>query len=237
MAATELALLIIGAYLLGSIPTSYLAAKWVRGIDLRKFGSGNVGATNLNAITSKKLSVPVILFDLVKGLILLYVASRLGLGITEQLFIGLAAIVGHNWTIFLHFNGGRGIITSLGIITVLPVLNGYLPWEICAFLIVAGFGIFAAHNMPAGVVCGFLMPPLVSAGFQRPWPLILGFSAIFLIMVLRRLCAPKTSLTDSVPRRALYFNRFILDRDIRDKKAWLARKPRAPADGKPAPSK
>jgi len=234
MSAFILALLIIGAYLLGSIPTSYLAGKWLRGIDLRRLGSGNVGATNLNLLTSKKISTPVIIFDLIKGLVLVYAAHLLGYGLAAQIGIGLAAIIGHNWTVFLHFNGGRGIITSLGLIAVLPVLSGYLPWEICAILFVAGIGIFVFHNMPVAVISSFLMPPIVSAAFQRPWPLVLGFVIILAIMIVRRLTAPRTSFTDSVSRRQLYFNRFFLDRDIRDRKAWLARAPLPPPPDKTA---
>ena len=62
--AIKFALLILGAYLLGSIPAAYLVAKWARGIDLRQYGSGNVGSTNLMKQTSKRLGIPVIFFDL-----------------------------------------------------------------------------------------------------------------------------------------------------------------------------
>jgi len=91
---------LVGAYLLGSVPSAYLAGKWSRGIDIRQYGSGNVGATNLLRFTSKRVALPVIIFDSAKGMIMLAVAWQLGLGVTEQLVVGIAAVVGHNWPVF-----------------------------------------------------------------------------------------------------------------------------------------
>ena len=105
---------VLGAYLLGSVPSAYLAGQWSRGIDIRRYGSGNVGATNLMRFTSKRVAIPVIIFDSVKGMIMVGVAWQLGLGVTEQMLVGIAAIVGHNWPVFLRFTGGRGVITTMG---------------------------------------------------------------------------------------------------------------------------
>ena len=72
--AVESALLILTAYLLGSVPAAYLAAKLTRGIDLRQYGSGNVGATNLMRLTSKRVAIPVFIFDSAKGMVMIWVA-------------------------------------------------------------------------------------------------------------------------------------------------------------------
>ncbi|GAH54098.1 unnamed protein product, partial [marine sediment metagenome] len=117
--AIEFGLLTLGAYLLGSVPAAYLAARWFRGIDIRQYGDGNVGASNLLRLTSKRIAIPVVIFDLGKGALMVWMAQLLGLDTTQQVTVGLAAVIGHNWPVFLRFNGGRGIFTSLGVISIL----------------------------------------------------------------------------------------------------------------------
>ena len=106
----------IFAYLLGSVPAAYLAARFIRGIDLRKYGSGNVGASNLAKSASAKLAIPVFLFDIGKGYLVVFLAGLAGQGLFYQIIIGILAVVGHNWPLFLGFRGGRGIATSLGVV-------------------------------------------------------------------------------------------------------------------------
>jgi len=218
-------LLIIGAYLLGSVPAAYLVAKWSRGIDLRQYGSGNVGVSNLWRLTSRWLAIPVMIFDLGKGMAVVWVAQLLGLGIVQQVTVGLAAIIGHSWPVFLRFCGGRGILTTLGIVFILPLLNNLVPWGIIVFLAIAGIGLFTTHDTSLGVGSGVAVLPLVSWGFAEPLPFTLGFLAMFLIMVIRRLTAPRTSVTASVSRGQLFVNRLLFDRDIRDREAWIHRAP------------
>ena len=221
--AIKFGLLILGAYLLGSVPTAYIAAKLSRGIDMRRFSDGNVGASNLLRLTSKQVAIPVIIFDLGKGLAMVWVAQLMGLGIAQQVTVGLATIIGHNWSVFLRFSGGRGVLTTLGIALILPLINNLVPWGIVAFLVIAAIGLYIIRNFPLGVGAGILATPLVSWGLGEPLPITLGFSAMFLIMVLRRLTAPRTSFTASVTTGQLLINRLLFDRDIRDKKAWIKR--------------
>ncbi len=84
----QFGLLILGGYLLGSVPAAYLVAKWSRGIDIRQYGSGNVGASNLLRLTSKWLVIPVTFFDIGKGALTVWVAQLLGLGVAEQIVVG-----------------------------------------------------------------------------------------------------------------------------------------------------
>ncbi len=221
--AIKFGLLILGAYLLGSVPTAYIAAKLSRGIDMRRFSDGNVGASNLLRLTSKRVAIPVIIFDLGKGLAMVWVAQLMGLSIAQQVTVGLATIIGHNWSVFLRFSGGRGVLTTLGIVLILPLINNLVPWGIVAFLVIAAIGLYIIRNFPLGVGAGILATPLVSWGLGEPLPITLGFSAMFLIMVLRRLTAPRTSFTASVTTGQLLVNRLLFDRDIRDKKAWIKR--------------
>ena len=115
---------IIAAYLLGSFPTSYLVGKILRGIDIRKFGSGNVGATNMFRVLGPGPGILVLLVDIAKGVISVslvapYIASHfdifLGLG-WLKILAGISVIAGHNWSIFLRFKGGKGVATSAGVL-------------------------------------------------------------------------------------------------------------------------
>ena len=221
--AIKFGLLILGAYLLGSVPTAYIAAKLSRGIDMRRFSDGNVGASNLLRLTSKRIGIPVIILDLGKGMVAVWAAQVVGLDITQQVTVGLAAIIGHNWSVFLRFSGGRGVLTTLGAVFMLPLINNLVPWGIVAFLAIAGIGLFIIHNLPVGVSAGILATPLVSWGVGEPLPITLGFLAMLLIMVIRRLTAPRTPFTASVTPGQLLVNRLLFDRDIRDKKAWINR--------------
>ena len=224
--AIEFVLLLLAAYLLGSVPAAYLAARWSHRIDIRQYGSGNVGVGNLRGLVSKWVIILTVIFDLGKGIVMVWAAQLIDLVIAQQVAVGLAAIIGHNWPVFLRFSGGRGMLTTLGVALVLPLLNGPLvPWEMVVFLVAAGIGLLITHQTPLGVGAGVAAMPLVSWVAGKPLPMTLGFLAIFLIMVTRRLTAPKTSITASVPSGQLVLNRLLFDRDIRDRKAWIHRQP------------
>jgi glycerol-3-phosphate acyltransferase PlsY len=219
-------LLMVGAYLVGSIPTAYLAARWGRGIDIRQYGSGNVGASNVVRLSGKWLAIVVIIVDLGKGIVMVWAAQAAGLAIGQQAAVGLAAIIGHNWPVFLRFSGGRGVLTTMGVAFVLPLVNGPLvPWAFIISLALAAVFIFGLRNLPLGTIIGVAALPLVSWLVGEPLAFILGFLAMFLVMVIRRLTAPRTSFTASVATGELLINRLLLDRDIKDKEAWIYRQP------------
>jgi len=218
--AIEFSLLTLGAYLLGSVPAAYLAGKWSRGIDIRQCGDGNVGSTNLMRLTSKWIATPVIIFDLGKGALMVWIARLLGLDTTQQIVVGVVAIIGHNWPVFLRFNGGKGIFTSLGVISIL------VPWLGLIILVIA-YGLAPFHQLAVGVLLAVIFAPTAAWFLSQPLgvpdrlPITLGFLAIFLIVVIRRLTAPRTIFTASVSRGQLLVNRLLFDRDIRDRKAWI----------------
>jgi len=223
--AIEFVLLLLAAYLLGSVPAAYLAARWSRGIDIRQYGSGNVGVSNLRGLVPKWVIIPTVIFDLGKGMLMVWAAQLIGLGVAQQVAAGLATIIGHNWPVFLRLSGGRGMLTTLGVALFLPLIHRLIPWEILVFMAAAGIGLLIMHQTPLGVGVGIAAMPLVSWGLDKPLSMTLGFLAMFLIMVIRRLTAPKTSITASVPSGELVLNRLLFDRDTRDKEAWIHRKP------------
>ncbi len=216
--------LILGAYLLGSVPVSYIVAKLSRGIDLRQYGTGQVGAGNLWRLTSRRLALPVGIFDLIKGLLMVWVAQSAGLDITQQIAVGLAAIIGHNWPIFLRFSGGRGVGTTIGVIIILPIINDMTPWGTIAFLAALIIGTIIIRSSPVPVFVGVAVLPLVS-WFYEPLSVTLGFLAMFLIIVIKRLTAPRSGEAVLVSKRRLLLNRLFFDRDIMDRKAWMYRVP------------
>ena len=225
--AIELGLLTLGAYLLGSVPAAYLAARWSRGIDIRQCGDGNVGSTNLMRLTSKRIAIPVVIFDLGKGALMVWVAQLLGLDITQQVTVGVAAVIGHNWPVFLRFNGGRGIFTTLGVIAIL------VPW-IGLIILVIAYGLAPFHQLAVGVFLAIIFAPAAAWFLSQPLdvtdklPIALGFLALFLVVIIRRLTAPRTIFTASVSRGQLLVNRLLFDRDIRDRKAWIQQRPSQP---------
>jgi glycerol-3-phosphate acyltransferase PlsY len=112
-------LYVVGAYLLGAIPTAYLAGRWRRGIDVRRVGSGNVGGSNLRATVGLWATVAVGLFDVAKGALPAWLGLRLGLDETVALPAGLAAVAGHDWSPWLGFQGGRRMASTLGVLLIL----------------------------------------------------------------------------------------------------------------------
>jgi len=128
------------AYLIGSIPTGYLFAKSKKKIDLRQHGSGNVGATNVLRTVGKRPAVLTLLIDILKGLIAVTLwagisySPKIGLQYPEYLAVlGLTVVLGHNFSIFLHLKGGKGVATSAGVLLALCpklLLVGLLSWII-----------------------------------------------------------------------------------------------------------
>ena len=222
--AIAFTLLALGAYLLGSVPAAYLIARWSRGIDIRQYGSGNVGASNVLAVVSRRWSIPVTVFDVVKGMIAVYVARLIGLEVYQQAMVGIAAIVGHNWPIFLRFDGGRGAMTTIGVAVALT------PW-LGLILTAVAFSFSPFRQLALGTLVAMAALPLCSwllskpLGIEEQLQLTLGFLAIFLIAVFRRLTAPRSPFTASVSTGELLVNRLLFDRDIRDRKAWISQIP------------
>lgn len=124
--------LLIGAYLLGSIPTAVWWGKRYYGIDVREFGSGNAGATNTFRVLGKKAGIPVLIIDILKGslsVLLAYLAPfEIGSNqyVNLQLGLGVASLVGHVFPIFAGFRGGKGVATILGVVICLTPITSLL---------------------------------------------------------------------------------------------------------------
>ena len=174
-------MIVLSAYLLGSIPTGYLLARF-RGVDIRQVGSGNIGATNVFRILGKKAGTFVLLADALKGFMACYflgeIAEELFRGKVNQaatpreyysLVAGLAAILGHNYTCWLRFRGGKGIATSAGVLIAL------VPWALLIILAI-WIIVFATSR--------YVSLASISAAFSLPFAVWLthGTRAMVLIM-------------------------------------------------------
>lgn len=174
------------AYLSGSIPTGYLLVKKLCGIDIRTMGSGNIGSTNVKRVAGSKISILTQVIDILKGFLpvaLGIIIYPLVQGTIEKEFylslIALSAILGHNFTPFLGFNGGKGVNTTLGafvLITPLAVFSAVAVY----FMLRTLTSIVSIRSLCLGLT----LPVVSIISGQRLSVIIITFIA-FLIMVLR----------------------------------------------------
>ncbi len=172
-------LLVVASYLIGAFPTSYVTGRLVRGIDLRQHGSGNLGATNVFRVLGWKAAVPVMLVDIFKGFAPTFFFPRLdGSPAWEwALAFGAAAILGHVYSVYVHFKGGKGVATSAGVFLALApvaVLVGLGVW----LALVAATRIVSIASIAAAVVV-----PVVVFLTHRPAPILWLSLALMLFVI------------------------------------------------------
>ncbi|HTS18287.1 MAG TPA: glycerol-3-phosphate 1-O-acyltransferase PlsY [Verrucomicrobiae bacterium] len=163
----------VASYLIGSIPTGFVWAK-ARGIDIRKVGSGNIGATNVMRALGKGPGITVLLIDAVKGFLPVWLAPRVFSNVDIvwlQIVCCVSVIAGHNWTCWLKFRGGKGVATSAG------AMVAFLPWPLlCAlgvWLVV--FGI--SRYVSLASICAAAALPMATWFLERDKTLLI-FAAI-----------------------------------------------------------
>lgn len=156
---------IILSYILGAVPFAFILAKVLKGVDLRKVGSGNIGATNLARTLGYKIGSIGLLLDMLKGIIPVTIfadltSKNLNISIDSlRLILGLSSICGHNWTIFLNFRGGKGIATSFGVLIGLAIKNILLAkiLFIIAILWILTF-LISGYVSLASMISAFFLP-------------------------------------------------------------------------------
>ena len=155
----EYVVMIIGAYLLGSVPFGLLFGK-MAGVDVRSAGSGNIGATNVGRLLGKKLGILTLLADMLKGVAPMVLASWLtadrGTGHQLVLLCGAAAFLGHLYPVWLGFKGGKGVATALGVFLYLTPLAA-LGTGAVFLLVLLNWGYVSLASLSAAL----LMPGLI----------------------------------------------------------------------------
>ena len=149
-------------YLLGSLPTGYLAGKWLSNIDLREIGSGSTGATNVLRHVGKKAALIVFLIDVGKGMAPVLIAKELNLEDLWQVGAGIFSLTGHIWPIWLKWKGGKAVATGLGLFLGLSWTVGLSALGI--FLIVLSFGKIVSL---ASVISAISLPILMFSSFHN----------------------------------------------------------------------
>jgi acyl phosphate:glycerol-3-phosphate acyltransferase len=146
----------ITGYLFGSFPTGVIIGKKLKNIDIREHGSKNSGATNAYRVLGTKFGLAVLIIDILKGFIPLMIAKQLGIGDNTLIIIGITAIIGHTFSPFLNFKGGKGVATSLG---VFLYLVPYVILTLILIFIVIVY--FSKYISLASITVSFLFPILV----------------------------------------------------------------------------
>lgn len=149
-------LIVILGYLLGSIPTAYIIGRALKGVDIRQIGDGNMGAANTFRQLGPKAGVTVGVIDAGKGAAAILIAQAAGLSLFAVLLTGVAAVIGHNWPVFLGFRGGRGEATTIGVLLVTitqPMLIMAIPAIAAHFILRDTTKAGAVLFVPLPLVC------------------------------------------------------------------------------------
>ena len=177
----NLALALAAAYLIGSIPNGLIVGKLMRGVDIRQFGSKNIGATNAYRVLGPWPAFWVFLTDAMKGVAGVLLGQYFGGDPLDMILGGDAAMIGHNWPIFLGFKGGRGVATGLGVIAVLsPVVTVvvFVIWAVIVYL---------TRYVSLGSIIAAMAAPVLMRVFGESLEIILfGIVAAFFVIIRHR---------------------------------------------------
>lgn len=200
--------MLAAAYLLGAIPFAHVLAR-INGVDLRTVGSQNVGAGNLTKSVGAGWGTAAGVLDGLKGLVPVLIARASGLGLGAAGLVGVAAVMGHNWSIFMRGRSGRGLATSVGVALALdPVLLVWTTgWAVAGWKIGGGLGGFL----------GWGLLPIVSVSLGRPVTESLVILLLSTILMLRRAQGnPGDDLSTADALGRVVYDNDRLPGDVRD---------------------
>ena len=218
----ELAGLYIYAYLLGSVPTAFIIGRLVKGIDIRQHGSGNVGGTNVFYNVGRVWVVPLALFE-----VFVKAGSPIWIGMfvldmerSSLALMGapLIAIAGHNWSAFLGLTGGRGMTVAIGALLLLA----YKELAVFAAVAIAGWAVFRSSGVWAYIALS-LLPIWSIFVFGEPMAITWLCVGILALVTIKRLTSNWNPLPEGIPRRNVFFNRLLRDRDVARREEWVDR--------------
>lgn len=168
-------LMVLFAYFLGSMPTGFLLGS-LSGVDVRRAGSGNVGATNVARVLGKKLGLITLLVDVAKGFIPVFLSVRFGFSLSVTCLVAAAAFLGHLYSVFLKFEGGKGVATALGIfLSVAPMATAVLIFVFSLVAVTTRF-VSLASLIAAGLA------PVIFWFFSYS-PLLIGLSLVIALLI------------------------------------------------------
>jgi glycerol-3-phosphate acyltransferase PlsY len=206
---------VVVAYLLGSIPSAYIAAR-LKGKDIRRLGSGNVGGFNTYRQIGAKAGIAVTIADMGKGTAAVAIASQLlEASLSFVLAAVLAVIVGHMWTPFLKLRGGMGMGTVIGVMAILLPLYGY--WlQLVIFLGVIAVPLFITRNIALSVMVALLALPIIIWVGTRVVPFTILAALIFTVIWLKFLPTARAAWIRAKNKEDFFFDRsFVIKRGKR----------------------
>lgn len=176
------------SYLLGSIPIGYLVSRYLNNVDIRQHGSGNTGATNVYRILGLKAGLITAIGDIGKAIIAIKIVERLiltahwGLELKTILLIsGIIVIIGHNWSIFLRFDGGKGVATTVGVLLAL------LPYSLLILTVIwISIVYFTRYVSLASIISGLTLPLLLVLFKEPSEYIIFGIAAALFVIYRHR---------------------------------------------------
>jgi glycerol-3-phosphate acyltransferase PlsY len=172
-----IALIILICYLIGSLPTAYILVKKLKGVDIRTVGSGNVGASNASRVLGKWGFITVLLIDALKGLIPVLVL-KIMYGENDLVLLGaISVVLGHTFTIFLGFKGGKGVATGLGVFIALAPISTGIAAVVFAVMIYS-FRMISLSSICAAVTIA------VSAWFISEWEHLKYFTIVIALLII-----------------------------------------------------
>jgi glycerol-3-phosphate acyltransferase PlsY len=178
----EYVAVIIGCYLIGSIPWGLIVGK-LKGVDVRQYGSGNIGTTNVLRTIGTGAAAVVLILDVLKGVAAVFIGRYVIGSPTGEMAAGFAVVAGHDWSVFLKFKGGRGVATSLGCVLVMQALSPVAG--IVVFLIVVGL----TRYVSLGSMCGSLAAVAAMGAFwavgRVPWQYFLLIAVIVALIIFQ----------------------------------------------------
>ena len=171
--------IVLLGYFLGSIPSAYIAGRLLKGKDIRQMGDGNMGAGNAFRQLGAKVGVAVFFVDAGKGALAILIAQTANIPQVAVLFTGVAAVIGHNWPVFIGFRGGRGESTTIAVLLALitqPMLIVAGPAVLTLFIkknvTIASCVLF----IPLPLVCWWLGAPGLLISYSMALPCVVGFT-------------------------------------------------------------
>jgi acyl phosphate:glycerol-3-phosphate acyltransferase len=181
------------AYLLGSVPFAFLLSRR-RGIDLRRVGSGNIGASNVLRTSGVRIAVFAMVLDAVKGVVAVIMAERLAMGAGAIMAAGLASVVGHIYPVWLRFKGGKGVATAAGVFAILTPAALAIAGGACLL------SVWLTRYISVGSVVGALTLATAAALSDSPFAIEVG-SAIVALIILHRHRTNLARVFDGTERR------------------------------------
>jgi glycerol-3-phosphate acyltransferase PlsY len=204
---------VVLGYLLGSIPTAYITTRLAIGKDVRQLGGGNVGGLNVYREVGLLPAAVVVIVDLGKGAAAVAIAYWL-LDVSSPFVLAaaVAAVVGHNWMLFLKFSGGRGMGPAIGGLFVLLPLYGY-PWGLAFFFVVVLIPFIITRNVALSMGVGLLSLPFIAWLGVKSTPFLIFTIVLGLVILVKFIPTARTTAA-----RTQSVKGFIFDRGQRGKR-------------------